>query len=172
MKQRFVLLSLLLAVFTIVFAPGKTMDSIFAMPSVDTRSQVAPAKTKRGIPDTLALVVGGIPRDFVNGGEAPVSGDVIAKINVERDEKRYNRRIDLYLYHQATSMLVEDANVQLAGAMRYMDHGTFRSAPLRSDGGHYILELGFSMPGEWEVELGINLAGKLTKIQLQMDIFE
>ncbi|MBI3914244.1 MAG: FixH family protein [Chloroflexi bacterium] len=172
MKQSLMLLLLLLAVFTVVFSPGKTPDSIFALPSVDARAPAAPAKTNRGIPDMLALVVGGIPREFVNGGEAPVAGDVIAKINVERGEERYSRRIDLYLYHQATSKPVEDANVQLTGAMRYMDHGTIRSAPLRSDGGHHVFELGFDMPGEWEVELAISLAGKQTKIQLQMDIFE
>ncbi len=122
--------------------------------------------------DNLQLVVAGIARPFASGDSIAVSGDVMAKVIVERGEERYSRVIDLYLYHLATSKPLDDFNVQLTGSMRYMDHGTFRSVPLQSDRGHYILPLAFVMPGEWEVDLDIQVSGKRTKMQIQIDLYQ
>jgi hypothetical protein len=135
-------------------------------------SQVNMAASQNYIPDDMHLVVAGIARPFTSGDTLPVSGDVMAKVTVERGEERYSRIVDLYLYHLATSKPLDDAGVQLTGSMRYMDHGTFRAVTVQSEGGHYILNLPFIMPGEWEVDLDIGISGRQNKIQLEIDLYQ
>lgn len=167
---------MLIAAVTIVgglaFALAYAVDQVFPSPS--GAAPVIPASTslQNDASDNLRLVIGGIPRTFANGDQVPLSSDVVAKINVERGDERYSRRVDLYLYHQFSSIPADDVTVQVEGEMLYMDHGTFRSIPIQADGGHYILSLPFVMPGEWQVNLRINVSGRQTDMQLLFDLFE
>lgn len=174
MKMNKQLLLLLIGVVVIVaglaFATTNIVDALFPAPvSVNPTQKLSETKS---VSDNMQLVVAGIPRVFANGDEVPLVGDVVAKINVERGDERYWRRIDLFLYHQTTSAPADDVTVQVKGEMVYMDHGTFRSVPVESDGGHYILSLPFVMSGEWQVKVQMNISGKQTELQLQMDVFD
>ncbi len=166
-----VLIAAVAIVGGLAFAIAYMVDQVFPSSSGDAPKS-ASTSLQNDASDNLRLVVGGIPRTFANGDQVPLSGDVVAKINVERGDERYSRRVDLYLYHQSSSLPADDVTVQIKGEMLYMEHGTFRVVPLQSDGGHYILLLPFIMPGEWQVDLQINVSGRQTEVQLLFDLFE
>jgi hypothetical protein len=79
--------------------------------------------------------------------------------------------VDLYLYRQTPTDPI-DATVQAAARMLYMDHGIFRPVILRGDKGHYVLPIQFPMPGEWQVDVEIGVAGKQATLQVLMDVFD
>lgn len=130
------------------------------------------ASPRSATQDNLQLVVAGFAHPFVNGDAVPVSGEVMAKIKVERGDERYSRLVDLYLFNGSTSQPVDDATVQVLGQMRFMDHATFRNVQLQSERGHYQLTLPFVMPGEWDVELNVIISGKPTKLRLQIEFYD
>ncbi len=166
-----------LLVATIVLIGGMALAvtgavNTFFQPPAESPANAASASSQNELSDNLGLIVGGVTRSFKNGDEAPITSDVVAKINVARGDERYSRRVDIYLYHQSSSEPVDNATAQVIGQMRYMDHGAFRTVPLQSDGGHYIVHLPFVMPGEWEVDFYVSVSGKQTKIQLMIDLFD
>ncbi len=96
----------------------------------------------------------------------------MARLDVRNGEKRFHRKLDLYLYQKSSAQPIDDATVRLSGEMRYMSHGDFVSAPLKSQGGHYIFLLPFAMDGEWQVDLDIGVSGKQTKMKLEVDLYQ
>ncbi len=124
------------------------------------------------IPDALALISPGFPRDLASGDAVPLYGDVMAQLHLAKGEKRFYRTLDLRLFHKISSQDIDDATVQVMGKMLYMNHGDFVSAPVQPVGGRYILQLPFPMPGEWRVDIVIEIAGKQTKMQLEIDLYE
>lgn len=135
-------------------------------------SQTKSVSAQEDIPDAIALIAPGFPRDLTNGDAVPLVGDVMVRLGVSKREKRFSRNLDLYLYHKTSAQPIDDATVQITGKMRYMGHGDFESVPLQSEGGHYILLLPFAMDGEWQLDLVIEIAGKPTKMQLEIDLYE
>lgn len=140
--------------------------------SASAKSSAKSDSIQDDIPDAFALIAPGLPRDLESGDAVPIAGDVMVQFNITKSPKRFTRNLDLYLYHKTSSAPIDDATIQIAGKMRYMDHGDFQPAPLQSENGHYVVPLSFSMPGEWLVDLEIGIAGKQTKMQLEVDLYE
>ncbi|MBI1800926.1 MAG: FixH family protein [Chloroflexi bacterium] len=133
----------------------------------------SPTEQAVGGNDNLQWALGGITQPFQPGAEIALTGDVLASVTVNRSAgQRGQREIDVQLYHTTTANPIDDADVQAVTQMRYMDHGQSKTIALRSSGGHYLLPVQFAMPGEYQVNIVINTAGKQTTLQLYFDLFE
>lgn len=124
------------------------------------------------VPDAIALIAPGLPRDLESGDAVPLAGDVMVRLDLAKSEKRFSRRLELYLYHKTSSQPIDDATVRASGQMRYMSHGDFVAVPMQSAKGHYVLLLPFAMDGEWEIDFEITISGKPTKMRLEIDLYE
>ncbi len=144
-----------------------------AVASAEDAANEAPTdENSDPIPDDLQLVVAGIASPFANGGEAPVAGDVVAQLTFTPSGDRYGRDLDVYLYHQNTSIPLDDATIQATATMLFMDHGTFRQVAYPAGEGHYLLPLQFPMPGEWQLELDITAVDAQKTLYLDLNLFE
>lgn len=142
-----------------------------------TTASSKPSGAEKAVdPDRIELVVAGIPQPLVAGSEIPIIGDVIGRVTIDRgtSDERYSRTLDLSLFRRSTSeQPIDNAAIQLTARMRYMDHGTFREVAIPSGGGHYVLPLGFPMPGAWELELEVTVPGLSPQtLQLAIDLLD
>ncbi len=147
---------------------GEEYQSQEADPSVAQSSMT----NTPNAPDQLELVVAGFGKPFSNGEAIPVVGDILANMTVIPGNERYNRDLELYLYHEASSKPIDDAMIQLTGSMRFMEHGTFQAVAINLDDGNYLVQLPFPMPGEWQLEIEIIAPDGTGKIRLDIDLFE
>lgn len=164
----------LLAMLAVPLFPGleEPAAPLASASAGDAANAVPTDENSARIPDDLQLVIGGIASPFANGGKVPVVGDVVAQLTFIPSGDRYGRDLDMYLYHQNTSIPLDDAAIQATATMRFMDHGTFRQVAYPTGEGHYLLLLQFPMPDEWHLELEITAAGVQNTLYLDLNLFE
>lgn len=136
-------------------------------------ADAAPA-WRKGDGDQIELVVAGIATPFVNGSPVSVGKDLMAEFTVKpSDDGRFWRTLDVYLYPaDAPASGVGDAKVKASAHMRYMDHGAFQRSAVPVGDGHYLVELPFPMPGEWEIVLEIGARDTDNTLQIAIDILD
>jgi len=59
-----------------------------------------------------------------------------------------------------------------SGAMREMEHGSFRLGASPEGGGHYSLSMPTIMPGQWFIDITVTSGGEETTIQLMLEQFD
>lgn len=123
--------------------------------------------------DSLQLVVAGVPSELP--AEVPVRGDIVATFTLLPADGRYQRMLDVDLHYAGTGAPAgDDASIRAVGSMRFMEHDDFRadSAVAPELDGHYRIPLGFSMPGEWQIDLAIDTASGPAELALFVEIWE
>ncbi len=135
--------------------------------------EVSASVESRATDDNPRWLIGGLAQPFEQGGEIGIAGDVLAKVSINAASgARGRRELDLSLYRGTPANPIDDSLVTALVQMRFMDHGTLKLVALHSDGGHYLLPVQFAMPGEWQVDIVIDTAGKQSTLQLLLDVFD
>ena len=164
-----------LAAGLLTFALGTAAESLtpsLAVADHDREAAVSSASTSPASVDRLQLVVAGIARPLVSGQVVPVAGDIEAHIALARTAARFDRDLQIELFHSG-GVPASGATIVATGHMRFMDHGSFKQAAApRPIAGEYEVPLQFAMPGEWQIELEVVTTGKQSSIQLDLDLLD
>ena len=91
---------------------------------------------------------------------------------MEQGRTKFDRYLDVLVYRGDPGNPVEDAKIKVLGAMREMEHGSFRLGASPEGGGHYTLSMPTIMPGQWFIDITVTSGGKETTIQLMLELFD
>lgn len=125
-----------------------------------------------GGPDRVALLSGGIARSLVDGSDVPLAGSLAASVKLRSIAGVPGARLLVLGVHDDRGAPVTDAAVQVAGGMRFMDHGDFRAAGAPAGDGTYVAPLQFAMAGTWLLTVTVRTADdRAATIDLEVDLF-
>lgn len=147
-----------------------------AAPAGVTQSVAAPSAIR--IPptpvqsDLIRRINVGIESPYTLGDPIPLTGEILAEFRMEQGRTKFDRYLDVLVYRGDASNPVDDAKIKVLGAMREMEHGSFRLGASPEGGGHYTLSMPTIMPGQWFIDITVTSGGKETTIQLMLELFD
>ena len=155
-------------------APGPTQSAAApvagaAAPAPAANRSVPPTPT---LPDLIRRVNAGIESDFTLGEPIPLTGEIMVELAMEQGRSKFARYLDVFVYRGNPSDPVDDASVKVLGAMREMEHGSFRLGASPEGGGHYTLSMPTIMPGQWFLDITVTSGGKETTLHLMLELFD
>ena len=162
---------------TLVLGVGMVWWSRPSLPQIvtpisATTPVIATSKVLPPLTENLRLLVGGVPRPFDPKREIPISGDLMAKLEIQPGKERYSRIANLFLYRQTAEQPFDAARIQVTGQMRFMGHDAFHQVAEPLGNGHYVINLPFAMPEEWELDFEIDALGKQSTLELLIEFFQ
>ena len=159
-------------------APGITAPAA-ALPAGATQNVAAPGAAPApripptpAQPDLIRRVNVGIESPYTLGDPIPLTGEILAEFRMEQGRTKFDRYLDVLVYRGDASNPVDDAKIKVLGAMREMEHGSFRLGASPEGGGHYTLSMPTIMPGQWFIDITVTSGGKETTIQLMLELFD
>lgn len=130
----------------------------------------APAAIVRS-DDVLELVRGGIAEPYVSGSRVAVASDIDATIVLTAAPGvRVARTLRLALRDAAGPL--DDARVEVAARMRFMDHGSFDAVGVAAGDGAYVVDLPFAMNGEWELTMTVRSRAGTGRVVLDVTEYD
>jgi hypothetical protein len=124
-------------------------------------------------PGNLRLVVGGLPRNYSNGSELTISGNLRGRIAVSAFSDAPNQRaMDILVYtSDSAPRPVPNLAVQATAHMPGMTEGSFKQVARAVGDGHYLLSLQFSMAGPWQIDLSFAAPDQsASTVQLDLNV--
>lgn len=122
--------------------------------------------------DLIRRINVGIESPYTLGDPIPLTADILAEFRMEQGRTKFDRYLDVLVYRGDPGNPVEDAKIKVLGAMREMEHGSFRLGASPEGGGHYTLSMPTIMPGQWFIDITVTSGGKETTIQLMLELFD
>ena len=122
-------------------------------------------------PDRLMLVRAGIAIQHVFGESVPVTGELVASIEISPIAGARHVRLLRVVLSDRTAP-VSGATVRIGGHMLFMDHGAFQVSAAPSGDGAYVTELPFAMSGEWQLDIDVRAGERAGAFSLELDEFD
>ncbi len=140
-----------------------------------TTSADAARAGRKGDGDQVDIVVAGIATPLAGSNPIPIGQNILAELTMKPagDGGRFQRTLDVYLHSEgAPASGIAGATVKATAHMRFMDHGAFQRSAVPIGDGHYLVELPFVMPGEWDVALDVETRSIASTIHVSLNILD
>lgn len=168
------------ATYGVAYAANSVLESIGAVAtheSVGAAKPSVPASStaRKDAGDQVDIVVAGIATPLADSNPIPIGKNIMVELTMKpaEDGGRFQRTLDVYLFPAgAPASGITDARVKATAHMRFMDHGAFQKSAMPVGDGHYLLELPFVMPGEWDVHVDVAARSVDASIQVSLNILD